>query len=109
MAEVTLPDDGAIRTDPQAEKLYAAIWDYLLETNVVDPRQVRKDIMSWRRGSAKLVIKINLALGNLSIYSVLVSNVHPTEALFRHLLHYNVLQRRESLGLMSCGTTMKPW
>ncbi|MCZ6471803.1 MAG: hypothetical protein O7A08_02250 [SAR324 cluster bacterium] len=100
MSEVSLPNEGAVYSDAQADALYEKIWNFLQQTNVVDPRNIRKDLMTWRRGSAQLAIKINAALDNLSIYSVLLSGVTPTEALFRHLLHYNVLQRRESLGMM---------
>ena len=100
MTQVSLPEEGAAHTDAQADALCAKVWDYLQQTNVADPRHIRKDLMTWRRGSAQLVIKVNAALDNLSIYSVLVSGVTPTESLFRHLLHYNVLQRRESLGMM---------
>ncbi|MEE8435633.1 MAG: hypothetical protein V3S64_12670, partial [bacterium] len=39
----------------------------------------------------------------LSIYSVMVTGVEPSVDLFRHLLHYNILQRRESLGLFEKG------
>ena len=55
--------------------------------------------MTWRRGSAQLTIKVSPDLDNLSIYSVLLSGVTPNESLYRYLLSYNVLQRRESLGM----------
>ena len=75
------------------------VWECLQKTHVVDPRRARPDLMTWRRGSAQLTIKINPDLDNLSIYSVLVSGVTPTEKLLRYLLSYNVLQRRESMGM----------
>ncbi len=100
MSEITLPAEGAPADPEQAALLYEKIWNYLQGTHVVEPRHVRGDLMVWRRGSAQLAIKINPALDNLSIYSVLVSEVAPTEVLYKHLLHYNVLQRRECLGLM---------
>ncbi|MBI3993929.1 MAG: hypothetical protein HY342_11700 [Candidatus Lambdaproteobacteria bacterium] len=84
----------------RAEALYDAYWQYLSEANVVDLQRVRADMMTWRRGSAQMVLKINEGLNNISIYSVLVAGVAGSEALFRHLLTYNVLQRRESLGLV---------
>lgn len=86
-----------------ADGLYDALWETLNKAKVVSPKRERKDLMTWRRGSAQLVLKINPTLNNLSIYSVLVTRVVPTEALYRHLLAYNVLQRRESLGLLAKG------
>ena len=102
MAGIELPVlESSKAFDPaQAEELYSKFWDYLQAANVVDPKQERKDLITWRRGSAQLAMKINPALNNASIYSVLVASVTPSEALFRHLLAYNVLQRRESLGLI---------
>ena len=64
---------------------------------------MRNDLFTWRRGSAQMVLKVNPALNNLSIYSVLATGVHPSTDLYRHLLHYNILQRRESLGLFEKG------
>ena len=86
--------------EKRAHELYDAYWQYLTEANVVDLQRVRADMMTWRRGSAQMVLKINEALNNISIYSVLVAGVFASDALFRHLLIYNVLQRRESLGLV---------
>ena len=86
----TLQDIGAINEH---------IWGCLQKTHVVDARRPRPDLMTWRRGSAQLTIKVNPSLDNLSIYSVLVSGVTPSESLYRYLLSYNVLQRRESLGM----------
>lgn len=87
--------------DPDAINNY--VWESLQKTHAVDPRRPRPDLMTWRRGSAQLTIKVNAELANLSIYSVLVSGVTPTEQLFRYLLAYNVLQRRESLGMTEKG------
>ncbi len=84
----------------RANALYDAYWNYLLGAKVVDLQRVREDMMTWRRGSAQMVLKINESLNNISIYSVLVAGVLGTEALYRHLLMYNVLQRREALGLV---------
>jgi hypothetical protein len=70
---------------------------------LVDLKRVRGDLFSWRRGSAQMVLKVNPALNNLSIYSVLVTGVDPSLELFRHLLHYNILQRREALGVFEKG------
>ena len=84
----------------RADKLCEELWNILNKSNVVEMSRVRKDLMTWRRGSAQLALKINPALNNLSIYSVLVASVAPSEALFRYLLSYNVLQRRESLGMI---------
>ena len=84
-------------TDPAS--INEHVWACLQKTHVVEPHRPRPDLMTWRRGSAQLTIKVNPELDNLSIYSVLVSGVAPTEELFRYLLAYNVLQRRESLGM----------
>jgi hypothetical protein len=48
----------------------------------------------------QVVLKINPALNNLSIYSVLVTDVTPSMELYRFLLNYNTLQRREALGMI---------
>lgn len=84
----------------EADALYKKIWEFSSKANLVSPKQERKDLITWRRGSAQLAMKVNPSLNNLSIYSVLVAAVTPSETLFRHLLAYNVLQRRESLGLI---------
>lgn len=99
---VELPSASAHQNFDQAhaEQLYERLWTILSKAKVVNVQRVRKDLISWRRGSAQLAMKINPALNNLSIYSVLVASVTPSEALFRHLLCYNVLQRREALGLI---------
>ena len=86
--------------EAHAEKLYEQFWQALAATKVSQAERVRKDLITWRRGSAQMVLKINPTLNNISLYSVLVADVEPSEALFRHLLAYNVLQRRESLGLV---------
>lgn len=87
--------------DPErAAKLSEDFWEYLGTSNVVELQRVRDDMMTWRRGSAQMVLKINEGLNNISIYSVLVAGILGSEALFRYLLTYNVLQRRESLGLV---------
>ena len=99
-----LPEKGnTVAKDQHDENLCNHVWECLNQTHVVDPRRTRPDLMTWRRGSAQLTIKINPELDNLSIYSVLVSGVTPTEELFRYLLSYNVLQRRESLGMTEKG------
>jgi hypothetical protein len=102
MEKITLPelDTSDFSTGPKADKIYNDVWNSLTKTSVVEPHQVRPDLMTWRRGSAQLALKVNPALDNLSIYSVLVSGVAPSEELFRYLLSYNVRQRRESLGLL---------
>ena len=84
----------------EAKEICDSIWGGLTSSNVVEPKRVKTDLMTWRRGSAQLALKISPALDNLSIYSVLVSEVSGSEALFRYLLRYNVRQRRESLGLI---------
>jgi hypothetical protein len=81
------------------DALYEAHFQALKRANVKELNRVRKDLMTWRRGSAQVVLKINPQLNNLSIYSVLVTGVKPSLELFRYLLSYNTLQRRESLGL----------
>jgi hypothetical protein len=99
-----LPEEGKTVAKGQADKkVRDHVWDCLNKTHVVDPRQVDPGLMTWRRGSAQLTIKINSELDNLSIYSVLVSGVTPTEELYRYLLAYNVLQRRECLGMPEKG------
>ena len=97
---------GDIETDYDkdwAKKLYATYYDYLQAINLVDLKRVRDDLFTWRRGSAQMVLKMNPALNNVSIYSVLVTGVDPSMELFRHLLHYNILQRRETLGVFEKG------
>lgn len=94
---------GDIRTDYDKEwaaRLYEQYWRDLQAANLHDLQRVRDDLMTWRRGSAQMVLKVNPGLNNVSIYSVLVTNVEPTPELYRHLLHYNVLQRRETLGML---------
>jgi hypothetical protein len=86
-----------------AAKMYEDFWRDLQGINLVDLKHVRADLFSWRRGSAQMVLKVNPALNNLSIYSVLVTGVDPSIELFRHLLHYNILQRREALGVFEKG------
>lgn len=81
------------------EALYESHFQALQRANVKNLTRVRKDLLTWRRGSAQVVLKINPVLNNLSIYSVLVTDVKPSIELYRYLLGYNSLQRRESLGL----------
>jgi hypothetical protein len=96
-----------IRPSPEAptlsaaelEALYDKHFEGLRRAKVSSLTRVRKDLLTWRRGSAQIVLKINPVLNNLSIYSVLVTGVNPTMELYRYLLSYNTLQRRESLGL----------
>lgn len=93
---------GDIESDYDKEwaaKLFESFWSDLQSINLVDLKRVRNDLFTWRRGSAQMVLKVNPALNNLSIYSVLVTGVEPSIELYRHLLHYNILQRRETLGL----------
>lgn len=82
-----------------AAKLYNSYWNGLESSNLPELKRVREDLFTWRRGSAQMVLKVNPALHNLSIYSVLVTGVDASIEMYRHLLHYNILQRRESLGL----------
>lgn len=86
-----------------AQKLYDRFYQDLAEDKLADLTKVRADLFTWRRGSAQMVLKVNPALNNLSIYSVLVTGVEASVDLFRHLLHYNILQRRESLGVFEKG------
>ena len=82
-----------------AAKLFELHWADLQRIDLVDLKRMRADLFAWRRGSAQMVLKINPALNNMSIYSVMVTGVEPSMELFRHLLHYNILQRRETLGV----------
>jgi len=84
----------------QANKLGNEVWEWLQQAKVAEPHQLREDLMTWRRGSAQMVLRLNAELGNVSIYSALVSGVRPNEALYKYLLSYNTLQRREALGLL---------
>ena len=86
-----------------AGKLYENYWTDLQTINLPELERKRADLFTWRRGSAQMVLKVNPALNNLSIYSVLVTGVEPSMELFRHLLHYNILQRRETLGVFEKG------
>ena len=81
------------------EALYESHFQALKRANVKELTRIRKDLLTWRRGSAQVVLKINPNLNNLSIYSVLVTGVKPSIELYRYLLGYNSLQRREALGL----------
>ena len=83
----------------QLDALYESHFQALKRANVKELHRVRKDLITWRRGSAQVVLKINPVLNNLSIYSVLVTDVKPSIELYRYLLGYNTLQRREALGL----------
>lgn len=87
----------------QADQLGNDVWNWLLQAKVAEPHQLRADLMIWRRGSAQMVLRVNAELANVSIYSALVSGVRPNEALYKFLLAYNGLQRRESLGLLERG------
>ena len=86
-----------------AAKLYDQYWTDLQSVGLIDLKRMRPDLFTWRRGSAQMVLKLNPALNNVSIYSVLVTGVEPSLELYRHLLHYNILQRRETLGLFEKG------
>ncbi|NIP71597.1 MAG: YbjN domain-containing protein, partial [Gammaproteobacteria bacterium] len=86
-----------------AARICADYWEHLQGAELAELKRVRDDLFTWRRGSAQMVLKVNPALNNLSIYSVLVTGVEPSVELYRHLLHYNILQRRESLGLFEKG------
>ncbi len=97
---------GEIETEYDQEwaaKIYDRFFACLQEASLAELSRVRDDLFTWRRGSAQMVLKVNPALNNLSIYSVLVTGVEPSVELYRHLLHYNILQRRESLGLFEKG------
>ncbi|HEX7927234.1 MAG TPA: hypothetical protein VF678_06570 [bacterium] len=87
-------------TPAEWDALYQSYYDTLQTSKVKELTRVRKDLITWRRGSAQLVLKVNPVLNNFSIYSVLVTDVNPTVDLYRWLLSYNSLQRRESLGLI---------
>lgn len=87
----------------ELEKLYESYYATLEAAKVKELNRVRKDLLTWRRGSAQLVLKVNPVLNNFSIYSVLVTDVKPTVELYRYLLGYNSLQRRESLGMIERG------
>ena len=86
-----------------AEGIYEKFYQNLAEAKLSELTKVREDLFTWRRGSAQMVLKVNPGLNNLSIYSVMVTGVEPSVDLFRHLLHYNILQRRESLGAFEKG------
>jgi hypothetical protein len=97
---------GEVETEYDREwaaRLYESFYRDLENIKVADLKRVREDLFTWRRGSAQMVLKVNPALNNVSIYSVLVTGVEPSVELFRHLLHYNILQRRETLGLFEKG------
>lgn len=83
-----------------ANTLGVNVWNWLLNAKVNEPHQIRPDLMTWRRGSAQMALCVNAELNSVTIYSALVSGVQPNDALFKHLLAYNALQRRESLGLL---------
>ena len=100
-----IPNEEMLETHPEydhehASELYDTLWNYVSEAKVVDLKKMRSDLITWRRGSAQMALKINPLLINISIYSVLLSNITPTEELYLHLLAYNNLQRRECLGLL---------
>ena len=100
MAQFIYTDEEGIKFDKEwAGKLYETYWKSLEESNVKELHKVRDDLFTWRRGSAQMVLKTNPGLGNFSIYSVLATGVQPSIELYRHLLNYNILQRRECLGL----------
>ena len=83
--------------------LFDSVWRWLSEAKVVESRRIRPDLMTWRRGSAQMAARVNGDMNNLSIYSVLLSDVPPNQALLHYLLHYNSLQRIESFGLLERG------
>jgi hypothetical protein len=105
MASLTSPPPSAAAINPnmsaaELERLYDSYFATLRDAKVKELNKVRKDLLTWRRGSAQLVLKVNPVLNNLSIYSVIVTDVKPTVELYRYLLGYNSLQRREALGLL---------
>ena len=105
MASLTSPPPSADTvnanmTPAELDRLYASYFATLRDAKVTELNKVRKDLLTWRRGSAQLVLKVNPMLNNFSIYSVIVTDVTPTPELYRYLLGYNSLQRRESLGLL---------
>jgi hypothetical protein len=87
-------------SEAELASLYDSYATALRDANVAELKRARKDLIMWRRGSAQVVLKINPALNNLSIYSVLVTDVTPSMELYRFLLNYNTLQRREALGMI---------
>jgi hypothetical protein len=103
MASATTTAPAAINpnmTPAEWDRLYESYYQTLVTANVKELNKVRKDLLTWRRGSAQLVLKVNPVLNNFSIYSVLVTDVNPSMELYRYLLGYNSLQRREALGLI---------
>ena len=96
---IQILEGEALSTSQDPVSITQHVWECLQKTHVVDARRLRTDLMTWRRGSAQLSIKVSPGLDNLSIYSVLLSGVTPNEDLYRYLLGYNILQRRESLGM----------
>jgi len=80
--------------------LGASFWGYLSRANLANLRRLRDDLFSWRRGSAQMVLQVSPHLGTFSIYSVLVAGVQDSPELYRYLLNYNTLQRREALGFV---------
>jgi len=84
-------------------ELSESIWRWLGEAGVKESRRIREDLMTWRRGSAQMAAHVNEELINISIYSVLLSDVEPEPTLLKYLLNYNSLQRIESLGLLQKG------
>ena len=92
------PSQMAVPSNPSACNTLN-VWQTLVDCKVVEPKRSRDDLFLWRRGSAQLVLRCNGELNNLTIYSVLVSGAQPSTALFRYLLSFNLLQRRETLGL----------
>lgn len=92
-------DDVERYDETKAKELCDSLYGMLESANLAELKRMHGDLSIWRRGSAQMVMKVNPSLNNLSIYSVLVTGVEPSLELYRHLLHYNILQRRESLGL----------
>ncbi len=87
--------------EAHARGLYRRLWNDLVKAEVMNPKQVQADLMTWRRGSAQIALRINSSLNNLTIYSVLVANVNPSVKLYQNLLAYNYLQRPECLGMLN--------
>ena len=86
--------------DPSwAREICETCFKALTDSHVQELSRNREDLMTWRRGSSQLVLKVNPGLNNFTIYSVLASGVEPSMALYRYLFTYNILQRRETLGL----------
>ena len=82
------------------QSVFELFWDTVSAAKLRQLSRIRADLMTWRRGSALIALQVNSGLGVVTIYSVLVTGVEPSLEFFRHLLMYNILQRRECLGFV---------